>query len=123
MKEQKYIAVMFPYPSGSGLHCGHWYNYAIMDSYCRYQKFIGNDVFQPFFFGVKVFLVIFAMSGKNQITKKRVNKIDIVSNEILETFESVKSASKSVNIHTGKISNCCNGKRKTCRGFKWEFAI
>lgn len=39
---------MFPYPSGSGLHCGHWYNYAIMDSYCRYQKFIGNDVFQPF---------------------------------------------------------------------------
>ncbi len=39
---------MFPYPSGSGLHCGHWYNYSIMDSYCRYQKFIGNDVFQPF---------------------------------------------------------------------------
>jgi leucyl-tRNA synthetase len=48
MKEHKYISVMFPYPSGSGLHCGHWYNYAIMDSYCRYQKFIGNDVFQPF---------------------------------------------------------------------------
>ena len=48
MKEQKQIVVMFPYPSGSGLHCGHWYNYAIMDSYCRYQRFIGNDVFQPF---------------------------------------------------------------------------
>jgi leucyl-tRNA synthetase len=44
----KFIVVMFPYPSGSGLHCGHWYNYAIMDSYCRYQKFIGNDIFQPF---------------------------------------------------------------------------
>lgn len=39
---------MFPYPSGSGLHCGHWYNYAIVDSYCRYQRFIGNKVFQPF---------------------------------------------------------------------------
>jgi leucyl-tRNA synthetase len=47
-KEMKNIVVMFPYPSGSGLHCGHWYNYAIMDSYCRYQRFIGNDVFQPF---------------------------------------------------------------------------
>lgn len=46
--ETKHIVVMFPYPSGSGLHCGHWYNYAIMDSYCRYQRFIGNDVFQPF---------------------------------------------------------------------------
>lgn len=43
-----FIVVMFPYPSGSGLHCGHWYNYAIMDSYCRYKKFIGVDVFQPF---------------------------------------------------------------------------
>lgn len=48
MVENKYIVVMFPYPSGSGLHCGHWYNYAIIDSYCRYQRFIGNDVFQPF---------------------------------------------------------------------------
>jgi leucyl-tRNA synthetase len=28
--------------------CGHWYNYAIIDSYCNYQRFIGNDVFQPF---------------------------------------------------------------------------
>jgi len=43
-----YITVMFPYPSGDGLHCGHWYNYAIIDSYCRYQCFIGNNVFQPF---------------------------------------------------------------------------
>lgn len=39
---------MFPYPSGSGLHVGHWYNYAIIDSHCRYQRYIGNNVFQPF---------------------------------------------------------------------------
>lgn len=45
---ESFIVVMFPYPSGSGLHCGHWYNYAIMDSYCRYKRFIGVDVFQPF---------------------------------------------------------------------------
>lgn len=48
MSKKLNITVMFPYPSGSGLHCGHWYNYAIIDSYCRYQRFIGNDVFQPF---------------------------------------------------------------------------
>lgn len=48
MNYDKYITVMFPYPSGEGLHCGHWYNYAIIDSYCRYQRFIGNNVFQPF---------------------------------------------------------------------------
>lgn len=45
----KNVVVMFPYPSGSGLHCGHWYNYAIIDSYCRYLRQIkGEEVFQPF---------------------------------------------------------------------------
>lgn len=39
---------MFPYPSGSGLHIGHWYNYAIVDSFCKIQKYLGHDVFQPF---------------------------------------------------------------------------
>lgn len=48
MKETKYITPMFPYPSGSGLHIGHFYNYAIIDSYCRYWKYKGYDVFQPF---------------------------------------------------------------------------
>lgn len=44
----KYITVMFPYPSGSGLHVGHWYNYAIVDSYCKIQKWQGHNVYQPF---------------------------------------------------------------------------
>jgi leucyl-tRNA synthetase len=46
--EEKYITVMFPYPSGSGLHIGHTYNYAITDSYCRYWKYRGYRIFQPF---------------------------------------------------------------------------
>lgn len=44
----KYVCVMFPYPSGSGLHIGHAYNYAITDSYCRYLRHRGHSVFQPF---------------------------------------------------------------------------
>lgn len=39
---------MFPYPSGNGLHIGHYYNYAIVDSYCRYLRYKGIKVFQPF---------------------------------------------------------------------------
>ncbi len=45
---EQYVCVMFPYPSGAGLHVGHVYNYAITDSYCRYKRFIGVKVFQPF---------------------------------------------------------------------------
>jgi len=48
MSNKKYICVMFPYPSGDGLHVGHAYNYAIVDSYCRWQRYRGFEVFQPF---------------------------------------------------------------------------
>lgn len=48
MSNKSYVCVMFPYPSGSGLHIGHTYNYAITDSYCRYLKYRGQEVFQPF---------------------------------------------------------------------------
>jgi len=47
-KEPMYVTVMFPYPSAALLHVGHYYNYAIMDSYCRYLRYVGHEVFQPF---------------------------------------------------------------------------
>lgn len=47
-ENQFYCLVMFPYPSGDGLHVGHAYNYAIMDSYCRWKNYMGIETFQPF---------------------------------------------------------------------------
>lgn len=44
----KNVVVMFPYPSGAGLHMGHYYNYAITDSYCRWLRYEGETVLQPF---------------------------------------------------------------------------
>jgi len=49
-KENKYVTVMFPYPSGANLHVGHYYNYSIVDSYCKIQKYLGYEIFQPFGF-------------------------------------------------------------------------
>lgn len=43
------VVVMFPYPSGDGLHVGHFYNYAVMDSYCRWIRYHDKvEVTQPF---------------------------------------------------------------------------
>jgi leucyl-tRNA synthetase len=48
-KNKIYVNVAFPYPSGAGLHVGHSYNYAIIDSYCRWLTYYQNkEVFQPF---------------------------------------------------------------------------
>ncbi|MGE5354140.1 MAG: leucine--tRNA ligase [Acidobacteriota bacterium] len=47
-KESKlYCLVMFIYPSGAKLHCGHWYNYGPTDSWARYKKLKGFNVFEP----------------------------------------------------------------------------
>ncbi len=37
----------FPYPSGEGLHVGHVYTYCGADTYGRFQRMHGQDVFQP----------------------------------------------------------------------------
>ena len=42
-----YCLEMFSYPSGAKLHAGHWYNYGPTDSYARYKKMKGYEVFQP----------------------------------------------------------------------------
>jgi leucyl-tRNA synthetase len=42
-----YSLTMFSYPSGDKLHTGHWYNYGPADSYARYKKMKGFNVFQP----------------------------------------------------------------------------
>ncbi len=46
-KKPFYNLVMFPYPSGDKLHVGHWYNYAPADSFGRYMRMKGHDVFEP----------------------------------------------------------------------------
>jgi leucyl-tRNA synthetase len=38
---------MFIYPSGAKLHTGHWYHYGPSDSWGRYQKLKGKNVFEP----------------------------------------------------------------------------
>lgn len=42
-----YVLEMFSYPSGSNLHLGHWYNYGPSDSFARFKRMQGFDVFQP----------------------------------------------------------------------------
>ncbi len=42
-----YVLEMFSYPSGAKLHAGHWYNYSLSDSFARFMRMKGYNVFQP----------------------------------------------------------------------------
>ena len=46
-KEKYYCLDMFPYPSGAGLHVGHWRGYVISDAWARYQIIKGKYVIHP----------------------------------------------------------------------------
>lgn len=42
-----YCLDMFPYPSGSGIHVGHWKNYVLSDVYARIKWHEGYNVLHP----------------------------------------------------------------------------
>ncbi|MCI5952451.1 MAG: leucine--tRNA ligase [Anaerostipes sp.] len=46
-KEKYYCLDMFPYPSGSGLHVGHWRGYVISDVWSRYKLLQGYYIIHP----------------------------------------------------------------------------
>ena len=46
-KEKYYCLDMFPYPSGSGLHVGHWRGYVLSDVWSRYKVLQGYQVLHP----------------------------------------------------------------------------
>lgn len=66
-KKPFYSLVMFPYPSGDKLHIGHWYNYAPADSYARFMRMQGYDVFSPMGFDA------FGLPAENHAIKNGVH--------------------------------------------------
>ncbi len=46
-KPKYYCLDMFPYPSGSGLHVGHWRGYVISDVWSRYKMLHGYHIIHP----------------------------------------------------------------------------
>ncbi len=46
-KPKYYCLDMFPYPSGNGLHVGHWRGYVISDVWSRYKLLQGHHIIHP----------------------------------------------------------------------------
>lgn len=46
-KPKYYITGMFPYPSGAGMHTGHFFEHSIVDAVARFRRALGHHVVYP----------------------------------------------------------------------------
>ena len=53
---------------------------------------------------------------------KKVHKLNIITGEILTTYESLKAAAKDVGISESSICSALKGRYKQAKGFKWQYA-
>lgn len=46
-KPKYYVTGMFPYPSGAGMHTGHFFEHSIVDAVARFRRSVGHNVMYP----------------------------------------------------------------------------
>lgn len=71
-----YVMDMFSYPSGAKLHLGHWFNFGLVDSFARFKKMQGYNVFQPMGFDA------FGLPAENYAIKTRMHPNDSTMHNI-----------------------------------------
>src|SRR3989339_171758 len=75
---------MFIYPSGAKLHTGHWYHYGPSDSWARYQKLKGKNVFEPMGYDA------FGLPAENYAIKTGIHPYDSTIANINEIRKQLK---------------------------------
>lgn len=58
---------------------------------------------------------------KNREFFKYIERIDIETDEIIDKWETIISASKKLNIRKTNIIECLKGRKLTAGGFKWKY--
>ena len=65
-----YLLEMFSYPSALSLHLGHWWNFGISDSFGRFKRMKGYNVFQPMGFDS------FGLPAENYAIKTGIHPVE-----------------------------------------------
>lgn len=83
--DKKYYCLeMFSYPSAAKLHLGHWYNYGPTDSFVRYKKMKGFEVFQPMGFDA------FGLPAENYAIKTGIHPMDSTKQNIANMEQTLR---------------------------------
>ena len=84
-----YCLDMFPYPSGDGLHVGHWRGYVLNDFYARYQRLMGKEVLHPMGFDA------FGLPAENAAIKNQSHPKVFTDSAIEKFTEQLKQTGAS----------------------------
>ncbi len=83
-KEKYYCLDMFPYPSGNGLHVGHWRGYVISDVWSRYKMLQNYYLIHPMGWDA------FGLPAENYAIKNKVHPR-------ISTEENIKNIKRQIN--------------------------
>ncbi len=75
-KKKFYVLEMFPYPSGSGLHMGHAWNYVIGDIVARFKLMNGFEVLHPMGYDS------LGLPAENAAIKEKIHPKDYTENSM-----------------------------------------
>ncbi len=88
-----YCLEMFSYPSAANLHCGHWYNYAVTDTWARFKRMQGFNVFHPQGFDA------FGLPAENYAIKTGIHPKDSTDKCITTMLEQYKQMGGSYDLN------------------------
>src|SRR3989344_5629481 len=87
-KDNHYLLVEFPYPSGN-LHVGHWYAFSVPDIFARFQRMSGKNVLFPIGFDA------FGLPAENAAIQRKLNPREWTESNIEYMREQLRSMGAS----------------------------
>ena len=110
-KENEYILIEFPYPSGIGLHMGHCRSYTAIDAVARKKRLCGKNVLFPF--GTDAF----GLEAERTAIKEKKLPQEIVERNIKTFHEQIKGLGLSID-WSRTINSCDEDYYKWTQ---WQF--
>ncbi len=89
LDKKYYVLEMFSYPSAAKLHVGHWYNYGPSDSFAKFKRMQGYEVFEPMGFDA------FGLPAENFAIKTGIHPKDSTLKNIATMEEQLKKINAS----------------------------
>ena len=110
-KENEYVLIEFPYPSGIGLHIGHCRSYTAIDAYARKERLCGKNVMFPF--GTDAF----GLEAERTAIREHKLPQEIVSRNIETFHKQIKSL--GISFDWDRTINSCD--EEYYKWTQWQF--